>query len=149
MNESFVNIQVTIPAYCDAAEVFEPGIGSLNVPSAFVPSELSEVFPWTVHAIVAVRNNEVHSPLSKTLSPFVIVVALVRNDPLRNQACCLFFSSAMLFHFHPIDRLFSKMTFLGRSTVDHRIQRYPVGIGDDHDHGTFAGLGFTDTFAPF
>jgi hypothetical protein len=44
MDKSSIGGEVSVPSGGDAAEVFQPGVGSLNFPAAFVSPEFSAVF---------------------------------------------------------------------------------------------------------
>ena len=77
MDETIVSGEVAVPTDGGAAEVFQPGVGSLNFPAAFISPELFPVFVRSVHTIVTVRNNEVDAMFGKTLSQTVIVVTFV------------------------------------------------------------------------
>jgi hypothetical protein len=76
----------------ESAELTEPGVGAFDDPAALIASELSAVFVAPVHAVLAIRHDEVDTAFFESFTPRIGVVGPVGDYafdlPDEELPCC-------------------------------------------------------------
>ena len=127
------------------SELTEPGVGSFDDPSAFVPPELSAVFISTKLAVLAVRNDEVDAALFEPLAQRIGVIGTVGDHAFWLRSRTAFGRGDLDFG----KRGLGKRNFSRRGTFKPNSQRKTATVDQYHPLRTLAALGFTDRRAPF
>jgi hypothetical protein len=128
-----------------AAELTEPGIGSLHDPSAFVASHLAPVFITPPLVVPPVGRDQFDRPLLQPFAQRVGVVPSIGDYPFR-------FLPRAAFGARDADLLkrgFRKRNFCRRGTFQPNSQRKTLTVDQYHPLRSLAALGFTDRVAPF
>ena len=127
------------------AELTEPGIGSLDDPSAFVAPHLASVFIPPPLVVLSVGRNQFNSPFLQPFAQRIGVVSSVGDYPFRFLPRAAFRSRDADF----FERGFRKRNFCRRGTFQPNSQRKTLTVDQYHPLRSLAALGFTDRIAPF
>ena len=128
-----------------AAKLSEPGIGSLDDPSAFVAPEFSSIFITPLLVVLPVGRNQLDASLVQAPAQWVGIVASVGNHPLRPLPG----SALGLRNADFGERGFRKRNFCRRGTLQPNSQRNTFTVCQYHPLRALAPLGFADGEAPF
>jgi len=129
----------------EAAELAQPGIGSLHDPAAFVASHLSPVVIALPLVVLAVRREQLDGALLQPFTQRIGVVTGIGDYPFR-------FLPRPAFAARDADLLkrgFRKRNFCRRGTIQPNSQRKTLTVDQYHPLRSLAALGFTDRVAPF
>jgi len=128
-----------------AAELTEPGIGSLDDPATFVTPEFAAIFIAPLFVVAAVRNDQIYAALFQPFAQRIGVVGEVGDHPFRFLSRTAFAARDADFS----ERGFRKTSFSRRGTFQPNSQRKTLTVDQYHPLRALATLGFTDYSAPF
>lgn len=128
-----------------AAELTEPGIGSLHNPAANIASQFPSIFVAPFLVVLPVRRNQVDAALLQSLTERIGVITAVGDDALRLLPGAAFRSG----HADLGERGFRKRNFTRRGTLQPNSQRKTLTVDQYHPLRSLAPLGVTDGSAPF
>lgn len=116
----------------------QPADRTFNLPSLEITSETASVLSGRLLSVLAMRTDQLDPSPGKTLPKRIAISSHIVNQPLR-LATKLSFTK----------QRFDERYFVGAGTGNRCRERQAVGIGENHDFGSFATFGFTNHFAPF
>ncbi len=128
-----------------AAELAQPGVGSLDNPAAHITPQFSSIFVAPLPAVLAVGSNQFYASLLQALAQRVGVVAAVGNHALGLLPRAAFGLRDADFR----QRGFRKRNFCRRGTFQPNSQRKTLTVDQYHPLCSLAALGFTDRETPF
>src|SRR5258708_18883377 len=128
-----------------AAELTEPGVGTLDDPTPLVAAQLATVFIASVPAVLSVGDDQFDAALLQPLAQRVRVVGAVGDHPLRLLPWAAFRSGDTDLS----ERGFRQCSFTRRGTFQPHSQRKTLDLDESHPRGSLAVLGFTDIRAAF
>ncbi len=127
------------------AELTEPGIGSLDDPSAFVAPHLASIFIAPPLIVLAIWRNQFNGSFLQPFAQRVGVVSSVGDYAPGLLPRAAFRSRDADF----LKRRFRKRNFCRRGTFQPNSQRKTLTVDQYHPLRSLAALGFTDRIAPF
>lgn len=138
MHESLKQIGIVLIASDQATEVLQPANRAFNLPSPKITSEASSVLGGRLLSVLSMRTDQLDPPSSKPFSQRIAIGSRIVNQTLRSAAKLSF-----------AQQRFDERHFMRAGTGNGRREGQSVGIGENHDFGSFAAFGFADHFAPF
>ena len=132
-------------AYQQSAELPQPGVGSLDDPTALVAAQLASIFMLSVSAVLTIRHDQFDAAFLKPFAQRVGVVGAVGDHPL-----WLLPRAAVGTRDADLgERGFRKRSFSRRGTFQPNSQWKTLAVDQYHPLRSLATLGFTDCGAPF
>ena len=128
-----------------AAELAEPGIGSLHYPAANVTPQFASILVAPFFVVLPVGHNQFDVSLLQSLTQRVGIVAAVSDYALG----LLSRPSFRAWYADFGERGFRQRSFSRRGTFEPNSQRKTLTVDQYHPLRALATLGFTDGFAPF
>jgi hypothetical protein len=128
-----------------ASELPEPGIGSLDDPSAFVAAQLAAILVAPEFVVASVGHDQIDASFLQPFAQWVRVVGAICNHPLRLLPRTAFGSRDADF----IERGFRKTSFCRRGSFKPNSQRKTLTVDQYHPLRALATLGLPDRRAPF
>ena len=126
-----------------AAELTEPGIGSLDDPSAFVAAQFAAIFVAPLFVVTPIGRDQLDAAFLQTFPQRVRIIGSVGNHPLRLLLGTAFGARDVDFG----ECGFRKTSFSRRGTLQPNSQRKILTV--DHPLRALATLRFIDRSAPF
>ena len=120
-----------------SAEVLEPGVHSLDLPSSLVAPQRAAILGLS--ALLAIGRDE--DDAARFVEHGVVVVAVV--SPVADQ------HAGVVGQCHFVERGFDQRHFVMLGAIDVRGDRKTMAVCDNHDLGPLSPLGFADLVAPF
>ena len=146
MKEGIIHSNITVPTDDQSAIISEPRESSLNLPAAFITSELATIMVLLLLIIAPVRANQLNVSTSQTLSKRVAIITSVGNQTSRVFSWT---TSAFAWYSNVVQRLFEELDFAGGRRVQVVSQRNTLAVDHHHPLRALAPLGLADAFAPF
>jgi hypothetical protein len=128
-----------------AAELAEPGVGSLHDPSPLIAAKFAAVFVPPFPVVAAIRHDQFDPSLPKPLAQAVGIVSFVGDHALGLLPRATLRSGDADFR----ECVFRKRNFCQRGTFQPNSQRNTFTVCQYHPLRSLAALGFTDREAPF
>ena len=128
-----------------AAELTQPGIGSLHNPAAFVTPHFASIFIAPSLVVLPIGRNQLNGPFLQSLAQRIGVVASISNYALGLLPRPAFRAWDADFG----ERGFRKLNFCRRGTFQPNSQRKTLTVDQYHPLRALAPLGFTHSEAPF
>ena len=146
MDEGPKDLDISVIAYDEAAEVPEPRDGAFDLPPFLVPAQRTSVLPAGANAIAFVRRDLLDVSALQPLAQWVAVVRFVRDDPLGVLTRA---PGRTITHTYRAQRFFGERDFHGAGRMDGKSQRNTLAVCQYHKLCALAALGFPDAQAPF
>jgi hypothetical protein len=128
-----------------AAELTEPGIGSLDDPSAFVAVQFAAIFVAPLFVVAPIGRDQLDAAFLQTFPQRVRIIGSVGNHPLRLLLGTAFGARDVDFG----ECGFRKTSFSRRGTLQPNSQRKTLTVDQYHPRRALATLRFIDRSAPF
>jgi hypothetical protein len=128
-----------------AAELTQPGVGTLDLPTSFVTSQFPAILEPPFLVVLPVGSNQLNASLLPSLTQWIGVVATVSDHSLWLLPRPAFTPrDADL-----LERGVRKRNFCRRGTFQPNSQRNTFTVSQYHPLCAFTTLGFADCSAPF
>jgi hypothetical protein len=143
MKECIIHSNIAIPTNHQSAIISEPSENSLNLPTAFITSQLTAIMVFLLLVVAPVWANQFNTTCLKPPSQWVTVIALVSNQTL------WFLARPTSGHSNVIYRFFEELDLRRGRRAQVVSKRNTLAVDHHHPLRTLAPLGLTDAFAPF
>jgi len=128
-----------------SAELAQPGVGSFDDPTPFVPAQFASILVALGLAILPVGHDQLDAAFVQALTQGVGIVGGVGNHSFRFSPRTAFGPRNRDF----LERGFRKRNFVRRGTFQPNSQRKTLTVDQYHPLRSLAPLGFSDGRAPF
>jgi hypothetical protein len=128
-----------------AAELAEPGVGSLHDPAAFIAPQFASILVSPAPVASPIRRNQLDAALAKPLAQRIGIIPAVGDHAPGLLARTALRPGDTDF----VERGFRKRNFCRRGTFQPNSQRKTLTVDQYHPLCALAALGFTDGGAPF
>jgi len=145
MEEGAVDGKKMIVADQHAAELTEPGIGSLNLPASFVAPQFPPIFVFPRLVVLPIRSNQFDASPFPSLPQRVGIIAAISDHSLGFLPWPALRPRDTDF----FERGIRKRNFCRRGTFQPNSQRNTFTVSQYHPLCAFAALGFANPIAPF
>jgi hypothetical protein len=146
MKERIIHGNITIPADHQPAIISEPRESTLNLPAAFITSQLSAIMVFLFFVVASIRANQFNTACLKPPSQRVTVISLVGNQKLWSFARS---ASSFSRYRNVIYRFLEERDLRRGRRVQVVSKRNTFAVDHHHPLRALAPLGLTDAFAPF
>lgn len=139
MEKCAIYCNITVPANNKPSGIVQPGKSSFNLPAAFVTAKLPAIVISLLFIVVPVRADQLDTPVSKTLTKGVTVIALIGNQP----------QEVVLRYNDTVQRLLEERDLTRGRRRKVVPQRNSLAVDHHHPLRALPPLGFPDGYTPF
>ena len=147
MNKRLKVLDRTLISHNQSAEVLQPGVGSLNYPSALVPPQPAPVLMGSHFVVLPLGDDWLDLSLHQKRSRRVRVIPSIPYQPLRLMRTPPLASPS--FHLNTVECSFKEFDFRRGSLLHAYSERSTLAICQYHKLCPLAAFGLTHTVAPF
>ena len=120
-----------------SAEVLEPAVGALDLPSSLVPAERATVLRFGSLSVRPVRTDQLDAPRLQARSKRITVRGRIVDQSIQPLPQLSMFEQRL-----------DQLDVVMRGAVDVGGKGSSARVNENHDFGSFAALGFADVGAP-
>lgn len=146
MDESLKHCEDAVVAHLDAAEVLQPGVGTLDFPALAISAKLAFVLESAVPDVLSVGDNQFRPALFETNSQSIGVIATIRNDSAQMGARA---STSSAWNLYLLERALREPAFGNLRGRKLHSDRNALAVDHHHALRTFPATCFADCRAPF
>ena len=146
MEEALKHCEDAVVSDLDAAEVLQPGVGTLDFPALAITAKLAFVLESAIADVLSVGDNQLRPALFEPCSQSIGVIASICNDSAQMGAGA---STSNAGNLHLLERALREPAFGNLRGRKLHSDRNAPAVDHHHALRTFPATGFADCRAPF